>query len=465
MYQQEVNQRLHLELAPWLVRQYHFERDGKVDGEGAGPLFADAMRVNPTIEIYLLNTQGRILAFNAPRGRVKLTSVDLSPIRALLSARVALPILGTDPRNPAVRQVFSAAPIPSVSGIAGYVYVIVGGERYRGLLAQLRVSLVSQWLAIAAVVVLAVGLSGGLAAFWFLTRRIGKLATDMREFSGSGFRSLPPDKPEGAGTDELDRLRQHFRQLSELVQDQVRRLRLSDQQLREAIAALSHDLQTPLTALGGYLETLLMQEETLSAQQRRQFLELATVQKERLARMIRSQFELSLLESSVHPFEPQEGSISDLVCDVAVEFGVAAQAAEVVINAEVPPEPVSAWMDVSLIQRVLENLISNALRHTPVGGRVTLSVTRSGDRAQVCVNDTGRGIRADELPRIFERAFRGSDTPRGSVAGAGLGLTIAQRIVELHGGRITARNLDSGGAQFCFDLPLAEHAPLATASE
>jgi signal transduction histidine kinase len=250
-----------------------------------------------------------------------------------------------------------------------------------------------------------------------------------------------------------------------LVQDQVRRLRLSDQQLRETIAALSHDLQTPLTALGGYLETLLLQEETLPAQQRRQFLELATVQKQRLARMIRSQFELSLLESSAHPFEPQEGSISDLVSDVAVEFGLTAGAAGVAINAEVPPEPVNAWMDVSLIQRVLENLISNALRHTPVGGRVTLSVMRCGDRAQVCVNDTGRGIRAEELPKIFERAFRGSDTPRGSVAGAGLGLTIAQRIVELHGGRITARNLDSGGAQFCFDLPIAGHAPVAAASD
>jgi two-component system OmpR family sensor kinase len=459
MYHQEANQRLHLELASWLVKQYHFERGGKVDRDGAGPLFEDAMRVNPTIEIYLTDTAGRILAFNAPRGRVKLTSVDLTPIRALLSGVQALPILGTDPRNPAVPQVFSVAPIPSASGTAGYIYLIVGGEKYRGLLAQLRVSQVTRWVIIGAAVVLAVGLLCGLAAFWFLTRRIGKLAADMNQFSMSGFTLLPTATSDRASIDELDRLRRHFRRLSELVHNQVKQLRYSDQQLREAIAALSHDLQTPLTALGGYLETLRLQEETLSAQQRRQFLGLATVQTERLARMIGAQFELSLLESAAYPFEPQVGSLSDLVSDVAGELGITAQAAGVAITVEAPAESAAAWMDVSLIQRVLENLISNALRHTPAGGQVTLSVTRVADRARVCVSDTGCGIREDELARIFERAFRGSSTSRKNGTGAGLGLTIVQRIVELHGGQIAARNLNGGGAQFCFDLRVATHAP------
>jgi two-component system, OmpR family, sensor kinase len=457
MYHQEANQRLHLELASWLVKQYRFERDGRVDSDGAAPLFADAMRVNPTIEIYLIDTEGRILAFNAPPGRVKLTSVDLAPIRAVLSGTHALPILGSDPRNPAVPQAFSVAPIPSAAGTAGYVYVIVGGEQYRGLLAQLRASQAIRMGIVGAALVLAVGLLGGLAAFWFLTRRISELAGDMNRFSTSGFMQLPSCR--GESIDELDQVRQHFRQLSKLVQDQVKQLRHADQQLREAIAALSHDLQTPLTALGGYLETLRLQEETLSGQQRQQFLDLATVQKERLARMIDAQFELSLLESAAYPFEPQDGSLSDLVSDVAVEFGVIAHSAGVAITVETPAESVVAWMDVSLIQRVLENLISNALRHSPVGGRVTLAVTRVAHRAEVCVSDTGCGIRADELPRIFERAFRGSGTSRKSSIGAGLGLTIVQRIVELHGGQITACNRDGGGAQFRFDLPVTAREP------
>jgi len=454
MYHQEANQRLHLGLASWLVKEYGFERNGRVDLEGAGALFAEAMRVNPTIEIYLIDPAGRILAFNAPVGRVKLTSVDLAPVRGLLSGTRALPILGTDPRNPTVRQVFSAAPIPGASGIAGYVYVIVGGETYRGLLAQLRVSQVTRWLAIGVLAVLAVGLLGGLAAFWFLTRRIAALTADMKAFSADGSTGLPAASAHSAGIDDLDRLRQHFRQLAELIQGQMKQLRSADRQLREAIAALSHDLQTPLTALGGYLETLRLQEQTLSSAQRQNFIALASVQTDRLERMIRSQFELSLLESAAHPFDPQEGSVSDLVSDVALEFGLAAQTAGVTLTAEAPVEPVTAWMDVSLIQRVLENLISNALRHTPAGGKVTLSVTRTADRSCVSISDTGRGIHPDELPKIFERTFRGSDTARRSGSGSGLGLTIVQRIVELHGGRIVARNLDPAGAQFYFELPV-----------
>jgi two-component system, OmpR family, sensor kinase len=453
MYHQEANQRLHFDLASWLVKEYHFERNGRVDSDGVAPLFADAMRVNPTIEIYLLDTEGRILAFNAPQGRVKLTNVALAPIREVLNRTHALPILGTDPRNPRVPQVFSVAPIPAGAGTAGFVYVIVGGEQYRGLLAQLRVSQVMRMAVAGAALVIAVGLLGGLAAFWFLTRRISGLAADMNRFSASGFTKLPDLG--GASVDELDRVRHHFRQLSELVQDQVKRLHHSDQQLREAIAAVSHDLQTPLTALGGYLETLRLQETALSVQQRRQFLDWAIVQKERLARMIDSQFELSLLESAAYPFQPQDGSLSDLVSDVAVEFGVIAQAAGISIALETPAESVAAWMDVSLIQRVLENLIANALRHTPSGGQVTLAVARVAQRAEVSVSDTGCGVSEDELPRIFERAFRGSRTARSGAMGTGLGLTIAQCIVELHGGRITARNRDEGGTQFSFDLPVA----------
>src|SRR5438477_2214340 len=139
----------------------------------------------------------------------------------------------------------------------------------------------------------------------------------MKAFSADGSAGLAEESLHSAGIDDLDRLRQHFRRLAELVQDQVKRLRNSDRQLREAIAALSHDLQTPLTALGGYLETLRLQDLTLASPQRQRFIALATVQKDRLERMIRSQFELSLLESAAYPFDPQEGSLSDLVSDVA----------------------------------------------------------------------------------------------------------------------------------------------------
>jgi two-component system, OmpR family, sensor kinase len=463
-YHQEANQRLHLDLALWLVDQYHFEKDGRIDSSQITPLFADAMRINPTIEVYLIDAGGHILAFNAPPGRVKLTRVDMLPIHRLLASERHLPILGTDPRNPAMRQVFSVAPIRSSGTTIGYAYVVVGGEEYQGWINRLRLSRNLRTAAVGAAVVIVCGLMAGLAGFWFFTRRITHLSAEMSQFRASGF-AAPPEPvaaraEAGRGSDELDQLRDHFHMLAAVIRQQLQKLHEADRQLREAIAALSHDLQTPLTALGGYLDTVRMRMDALSAEQRAHYLDLAAIQQERLTRMVRAQFELSLLDSAAFPFDPQLASLTDLAHDVAQELGAAADTAGVSLTAETPTEPVLARMDVGLMQRVLENLLSNAIRHTPRGGRVALSVMRSETGAAVCVSDTGSGIRPEDLPRVFDRSFRGSDASREDRAG-GLGLAIVKRIIELHGGRIFAASTPGAGARFSFELPFGNDPPSA----
>ena len=132
LYHQEANQRLHGDLASWLVKQYRFERDGRVDTAGIDAIFGDAMRINPSIEVYLLDTDGRILAFNAPPGRVRLDRVDMAPVRKFLAGDSHLPIMGTDPRQPMGRtSLLGRADSRRVSAIVGYVYVVVGGELYQ----------------------------------------------------------------------------------------------------------------------------------------------------------------------------------------------------------------------------------------------------------------------------------------------------------------------------------------------
>src|SRR5260221_3145569 len=157
MYHQEANQRLHRDLAQWLINQSRFERDGHIDATGIASVFGDAMRVNPSIEVYLVGTDGKILAFNAPRGRVKLTSVEVGPINRFISGTAALPILGSDPRNPGSMQVFSAAPIRAGGETVGYAYVVVGGELYQDLVSRLRVSRILRIAAVGAGAVILVG--------------------------------------------------------------------------------------------------------------------------------------------------------------------------------------------------------------------------------------------------------------------------------------------------------------------
>lgn len=454
MYHQEANQRLHLDLAKWLVEHYHFERDGQIDEAGIQAVFGDAMRVNPTIEAYLLDGTGQIIAFNAPRGHVKLMRVDLAPITQFLASTRDLPILGSNPRNPDAPQVFSVARIRSGGATIGYLYVVVGGEQYQGWVNRLRVSHILQVAALGAGIVILAGLLAGLGGFWFFTRRITRLSNEMALFRVNGFVELPAENPLRGSADELDQLREHFRMLAQVIHEQLHKLRVADLQLREAIAALSHDLQTPLTALGGYLDTLRVRGDAASSAERQGYLELAATQHRRVTRMVSAQFELSVLDSAALPFDSQPGSMSDLVNDVAQEFGATAATAGVTIAVDAPLESVMVLMDVALMQRVLENLVSNAIRHTPDGGRITISMRQNPRGIVVCVADTGAGIPAEDLPRIFDRSFRVIKSSRAEGEGAGLGLAIAKRILELHGGTISVDSVLGAGTRFCFEFPL-----------
>jgi signal transduction histidine kinase len=233
----------------------------------------------------------------------------------------------------------------------------------------------------------------------------------------------------------------------------VLKLQTADSQLREAITSLSHDLRTPLTALGGYLETISMRGESLMPAERQGYVELAIAQHRRLTRLVRAQFDLATLESAAFPFDPQYASLSDLLNDVGQKFMAGAKAAGVDLTVESPVPGIHARVDVGLLERVLENLISNAIRHTEVGGKVRIRIREEPARIAICVEDTGCGIAAEDLPNIFNRYFRGTKAAKSRGEGAGLGLAIAKRIVELHGGDITATSHPESGSVFCFHLP------------
>jgi signal transduction histidine kinase len=456
MYHQEANQRLNRDLADWLVHQYHFERNGQINTAGSAMAFSDAMRLNPSIEAYLVDPSGQILAYNAPDGSVKLDRVAIDPIKRFVNGSKTFPILGTDPRNPDMWQVFSAAPIRAGQNLIGYAYVVVGGEQYQDLLSRLRFTRILPVATIAACAVIVIGAGSGLAGFWFFTRRIIGLGADIDAFTRSGFSHIPPAEMKRrirVSADELDQLRRRFHGLARVVQDQVAKLQTADQQLRDAVTSLSHDLRTPLTALGGYLETLSMGGDQLSAEERNEYLDLAIAQQQRLARLVRAQFDLALLESGTFPVDRQLASLSDLVSDVGAMFMATAQAAQVVLNIDGPSSGIFANVDVALMQRLLDNLLSNAIRHTPAGGNVLVSMVEEASQVIMSVRDTGTGISGPDLDRVFSPYFRSGRRATLGNDGTGLGLAIAKRIVELHGGKIRVMSAIGQGSVFECTLP------------
>lgn len=236
------------------------------------------------------------------------------------------------------------------------------------------------------------------------------------------------------------------------IVQQVEALRRTDEERRELIANISHDLRTPLAALRGYVETLLLKERSLTPEERTRFLEIAASQSEKLGTLVTELFELSRLEA--HEASPQleRCSIAELVQDVVQRFQLQAAEKGVHVTAHFPLDLPEPELDIRLLERALQNLIENAIRFTPAGGAVTVSVSRAPSGAlRVEVADTGVGIPEEELAFVFQRFYRARAT--GEADGTGLGLAIAKRIVELHGGELTVASRPGKGTRFAFELP------------
>jgi signal transduction histidine kinase len=226
-----------------------------------------------------------------------------------------------------------------------------------------------------------------------------------------------------------------------------------EQARRELIADLSHDLRTPLVAMRGYLELLVARGEAMPADERRQHAETALRQCRHLASLVDELFELARLDGKGMALDREPLALAELASDVVQKFALAAATRGVTLDvaAESGLPPVRA--DLRLIERVLENLVANALRHTPDGGRVELRLGRTPGAVQAEVSDNGSGIPADELPFVFDRHYRGAASRLSDPDGAGLGLAIARRIVELHGGTLRAESEPSRGTCLRFALP------------
>jgi signal transduction histidine kinase len=474
VYGQQVQQELNRGLARELVEaQLPLGPDG-IRREALDSIFHSLMVINPDIEVYLLDPSGRILEYSAPPGRVVRQRVSLAPIEELLRAQEGegrFPILGDDPRSPDERKIFSVAPIRERAGgdagaearqqtrHLGYLYVVLAGEQVESMAAMVEGSTIVRlglWTAAGSVLLALVG--GGLL-FRRLTRRLRSLAREMGEFAGFGA-----GRP-GRG-DEIDQLRRTFHRLTARIDEQIDQLRENDRLRRELVANVSHDLRTPITHLQGYLETLQLKEEVLGPEERSEYLEIATHQAERLGRLVADLFELAKLDARQAPLDIEVFSMAELVQDVVQKFRFVAMRRNVKLEPDLAASPGMVSADLDLIERVLDNLIDNALRHTPAGGTVTVAVrerTEDGrERLAIEVRDTGPGIDRNDLPYIFDRFYRaGRGTQPGAEgrkAGTGLGLAIARRALELHGSDLSCDSPPGRGAAFHFELR-SQHRP------
>ncbi|AKH71251.1 sensor histidine kinase [Pandoraea apista] len=459
MHEAEVIQGLSRGLAEHIAANAQLMDSNGMKPDAVRRLFGQLMVVNPSVEVYLLDMHGRITGHAAPEGHLRRTQVDLAPVHRLLDGE-ALPIYGDDPRNTDVRKVFSAAPLRVDGREVGYIYVVLLGEAHDRYAERGATSVALNTALWSIGLVAALCLIAGLAAFALITRPLRRLTDVVREFDidAAPVSALPavsldePASQQGRPSDEIVVLERAFRQMVERLETQWRALTRQDQERRELIANISHDLRTPLSSLHGYLETLSLKDATLTPAERRRYLGIALDQSRKVGALAQSLFELARLEHGFVQPEAEPFSITDLIQDVFQKFELSAESRGVALRAQLAPQIPVARADLGLIERVFTNLLDNALRYTPSGGEITVSVAPVGTEIEVQVSDTGPGIPESARDGLFERPF----TVGGARREGGLGLRIVHRILQLHGRRITlvdAAGHAGQGATFRFTLP------------
>ncbi|MEP6895714.1 MAG: ATP-binding protein [Chloroflexota bacterium] len=254
------------------------------------------------------------------------------------------------------------------------------------------------------------------------------------------------------GRDEVSMLASTFNQMAEQLQSADQKKRELESMRRDLIAWVSHDLQTPLTSIRAILEAVsdgvVDDPETV-----KRYLNTAQRDVRNLSVLIDDLFQMAQLDAGGFPLQRAKASLSDLVSDTLESFTEIAKQQDVMLEGNVDTDVDPVMMDTQAIGRVLNNLIGNALRHTSNRGRVSVWVRRTTQGVEVTVSDTGTGIRAEDLPHIFERFYRGEKSRNRITGGAGLGLAIARGIVQAHGGQIKVESQIGKGTQFTFYIP------------
>ena len=235
-------------------------------------------------------------------------------------------------------------------------------------------------------------------------------------------------------------------------------LEIVERQRRELVANVSHELKTPISALRAHLENMIDGVEPADPQT----LQVMLAQSERLGRLVDQLLDLSRLESGELALHRDAVALGPLIERVVSEISVTPRASGIEIATDVPGTLPRAFADAERVHQVLFNVLDNAVRFTPEGGRITVAATSDGSTITLSVSDPGPGIAPEHLDRVFERFYRVDSARSRDEGGTGIGLAIARSVVEAHGGRITAASEPGRGSTFTIELPAVD---LADAEE
>ena len=449
IYFQQVNQRLNRNTADNIAAHCAPFKNGTVNDTAVEEMFHNVMVINPSLEVYLLDTTGKILSYYAPQKKIILNGINLLPVHMFIEKRGRQFVTGDDPRHPGTQKVFSAAPVFYNKTLAGYIYVVLASEEYDNVINCLRSNYMMQISTTAMLVTLLFALVIGLGIIWLITKNLRKVIEVMQKFREGDLGA----RIKMQSTGEVKELSRIFNEMADILTHNIKKLKEVEVLRRELIANISHDLRTPISIMHGYVETLLIKEKTISDDDRRRYLNMICDSTQKLEKLVNELFELSKLEADqVQPVK-EPFFISELISDISNKYQLLAKNKSITLNTRLSKESQQVFADLSLIERVMQNLIDNALKFTASGGHIVIQTSKAERGIKVSVSDTGIGISETEKKLVFERYYKGHNVTRHK-GNTGLGLAITKKILDLHDSSLLLKSQVNEGSTFAFELPL-----------
>ncbi|WP_394130197.1 ATP-binding protein [Shewanella maritima] len=452
----QIQQSLHRELADHMAHINPLLSQGVTSDAALKEAFHDFMLLGPSFEIYTLDPEGNVIAYDAKEEKIKTSRVNLQHIQQFLSGDT-LPILGTDPRSRETQKIFSVSKLINTEGLhSGYLYVIIGGENYDSWQALINAENQPK-------------LWGATLGFWvifalllfvillrYFTRPLGILTRDLNQLQQQPLSEDIALPRRYKGSSEISQLSEHINTLLAEITRQQQQVKRQQKAKHDFLLHLSHDLKTPLTALLGYIETWLL----LPPQERdAALIQYAANSGQTLQQLLAQLLELAALENGQINTQIQQVSLTELLADIEQTFLPRADKLEITLDfCDIKVKRITT--DPHLMRRILNNLIDNALRYTPKGGTIRIYTAKKHGQHWLAVNDTGAGMHQHEVEALKQMSLAASDDKPASLSfeakqplpQLGVGLAIVRQLLKLLKCKIDIQSTPGKGTEFMIEL-------------
>jgi signal transduction histidine kinase len=422
-YYQGSTQLLNKDIAEHIAKlSAPYSKDG-IDHKKADSVFNSTMIISPNTEVYFLDTMGNVKYYYAPDSLIKDRKVPVDKIETYLSDHLHL-IKNTDPRDPGNPKIFSAAPVMYQDQKIGYIYVILAGMEYRSVAEFVFKSQVGGWATKVFFIIILTTVIFSLLYTSRLQKRFNHVIRVLDQFK-EGNLNVRFNIGE---RDEFFPIADAFNKMVAMLDSNFTRLKVLEDERKTFLANISHDLRTPLAVARGYTETLLI-ENNSNRQDQEEYLELILNKILQVEKLVLQLFELSRMESVNFTPQKEPFVFSEILQEIIKGAELQAKGKNIRINCDNCEDSTMIEADISMMERVVQNLLENALKYTNINGHINIELIRNAGQLILRLENSGPLLPAELLNWV--NMDTGEDTIKRPKQ-AGLGLALVKRILQLH---------------------------------